>query len=196
MSTNALAEQLGLAAPSVTSMVKRLAGLGLLEHRPYGGVWLTGKGRKVALEIIRHHRLIETYLQDKLGLAWDEVHEEAEELEHVLSERLERRVAEALGHPSRDPHGDPIPGPDGRLELSPLEPLAELGAGQRATVVRVASSDPEVLRYLGGRGITPRASLLVRAVEPFLGPLTVELDGRAYVLGRELAGQIFVEAHA
>lgn len=193
MSTNALAERLGLAPASVTSMVKRLARMQLVDHQLYGGVRLTARGEQVALEVIRHHRLIETYLSDKLGMSWDQVHEEAEELEHVLSERLERHFAEALGHPRRDPHGDPIPSPNGELEAEELEALAHLEPGQRAAVVRVGSSNPDILRYLGERGIRPGAVLGVRAKEPFEGPLTVEVEGASHPLSRELAREILVE---
>lgn len=174
-------------------MVKRLASMGLLEHHPYGGVRLTSKGERVALEVIRHHRLIETYLSDKLGMSWDEVHDEAEELEHVLSDRLEQHFAEALGHPSRDPHGHPIPSLDGEIEPDSSIPLAEVRPGQHATVTRVPDSNPEVLRYLGQLGVYPQSSLQVAAIEPFQGPLTLEVGGQRRVLAHDLAQQIYVD---
>lgn len=192
VSTNALAARLEVAPASVTSMIKRLAAMGLLEHRPYGGVRLTTRGEKVAVEVIRHHRLIETYLSDKLGMSWDEVHEEAEVLEHVLSERLERHFDEALGHPDRDPHGDPIPTAAGELETDTFSPLSDLEPGKEARVARVPDSRAEVLRYLGGMGIHPLAWVKVLAAEPFEGPLTVEIAGRQRVLAHDLAQQIYV----
>src|SRR3954465_10444974 len=136
VSTNALAERLGVSAASAASMVKKLDGLGLVEHVPYRGVALTERGAKVALEVLRHHRLLERYLAEELGVPWDRVHDEAEVLEHVLSEELEELIAAKLGHPTRDPHGDPIPTLDGRIEESPTEALHDLEPGSSGVFVR------------------------------------------------------------
>ncbi|HEX2129773.1 MAG TPA: metal-dependent transcriptional regulator, partial [Solirubrobacterales bacterium] len=161
--TSALAERLGVSPGTVTAMVKRLAELGLAVHEPYRGVTLTDAGRRVALEVIRHHRLIESFLADALGMPWDRVHDEAEVLEHYISEDLEERIAAALGDPSHDPHGDPIP--DRKLALAE-EPagiaLSELEPGDSATFARVSDSDPEMLRYLAEREIRPGATVTVR----------------------------------
>src|SRR3954466_8945482 len=148
VTTNALAERLGVSAASASGMVKRLDGLGLVEHVPYKGVVLTPRGAKVALEVIRHHRLLERYLAEELGVPWDRVHDEAEVLEHVLSEELEELIAAKLGHPTIDPHGDPIPTPDGHIDETPTSALHDLAPGKRGCFVRVSDSDPEMLRYL------------------------------------------------
>ena len=186
VSTSALAKRLGVSPGTVTAMVKRLAELGLAEHEPYRGVELTPAGERVALEVIRHHRLIEAYLAEALGMPWDRVHDEAEVLEHYISEELEERMAAALGEPSYDPHGDPIPTPE--LALRPDEGVAlnDLDPGQRAVFARVSDSDPAMLRYLAERGIRPGSELEVVAKEPFDGPLTVACEGSAHVLGGEL----------
>src|SRR5690349_1906543 len=157
VSTNALAERMGVTAASASSMVKRLDGLGLVTHVPYRGVQLTDAGTKVALEILRHHRLLELYLAESLGVPWDRVHDEAEVLEHVLSEELEELIAAKLGHPTHDPHGDPIPTRDGRIVEAASIPLNALEPGARGRFARVSDSDPEMLRYLGERGIAPGA---------------------------------------
>src|SRR5437763_5613342 len=153
VSTTALAERLSVTAASASSMVKKLAEMGLVEHERYRGVRLTPQGVKVALEVLRHHRLLEVYLAEELGVPWDRVHDEAEILEHVLSEDLEALIAAKLGHPTPDPHGDPIPTADLELPEEPTESLAELQPGDAGTFVRVSDSDPEMLRYLGERGI-------------------------------------------
>src|SRR5262245_30247575 len=139
-STTALAERLGVSAPAVSAMVKKLDGLGYVQHVRYRGVRLTPEGRRVALEVLRHHRLLETYLVEELGVPWDRVHAEAEVLEHVLSEGLEARIAAKLGEPTHDPHGDPIPAPDGSVEESETVPLDSLAKGERARFVRVSDS--------------------------------------------------------
>src|SRR3954453_22927353 len=140
VSTTALAERLGVSAASASGMVKKLAEMGLVAHEPYRGVRLTAHGNKVALEVLRHHRLLEVYLAQELGVPWDRVHDEAEVLEHVLSEELEALIAAKLGHPTRDPHGDPIPTPDGRIEESPTSALHDLGPGEAGRFVRVSDS--------------------------------------------------------
>ena len=185
--TNALAERLGVTAASVSGMVKKLRELGLVVHVPYKGVRLTDEGRRLALEVIRHHRLLERYLSEELDVPWDRVHAEAEVLEHVLSEDLEERIAAKLGHPARDPHGDPIPSPEGELAEEETRALIDLEPGARGTFARVSDSDPEKLRFLGGLGIAPGMELEVLAREPFGGPLTVLLAGREHALGTELA---------
>jgi DtxR family Mn-dependent transcriptional regulator len=175
--TSALAERLGVSPGTVTAMLKRMAEIGLVEHEPYHGVTLTAAGEKVALEVIRHHRLIEAYLAEALGMPWDRVHDEAEVLEHYISEELEERMAEALGDPAVDPHGDPIP--DRGLELRADEGVAllEHEPGQGGVLRRVSDSDPEMLRYLDEHDIRPGVRLTVREREPFGGAIVVELEG-------------------
>jgi DtxR family transcriptional regulator, Mn-dependent transcriptional regulator len=192
VSTNALAERLGVSPGSVTAMLKRMGEMRLVQHEPYHGVRLTGAGERVALEVIRHHRLIESYLAEALGMPWDRVHNEAEVLEHYISEELEERMAAALGNPSHDPHGDPIP--DRELDLAPDEgtPLAELEPGDAGTFTRVSDADPEMLRYLAARGIRPGADLTVTERQPFGGPLTVDVDGDSHAIGGELARRMLV----
>jgi DtxR family Mn-dependent transcriptional regulator len=154
-STNSLAERLGVSAPAVSAMVKKLASLGYVTHVRYRGVRLTDEGRRVALEVLRHHRLLETYLVEELGVPWDRVHAEAEVLEHVLSEGLEERIAAKLGEPTYDPHGDPIPAADGTVTEPATVALAALGVGDRGRFVRVSDSNPKLLRELAGLGIRP-----------------------------------------
>jgi DtxR family Mn-dependent transcriptional regulator len=168
-------------------MVKRLAELGLVEHQPYHGVSLTGDGRRVALEVLRHHRLLELYLAESLGVPWDRVHEEAEVLEHVLSEELEELIAASLGDPRRDPHGDPIPTRDLMIDEGNTVSLQSLPAGARGTFTRVSDSDPEMLRFLAERGIAPGDELEVVEKQPFDGPLFVRFGDHVHVLGGGLA---------
>jgi DtxR family transcriptional regulator, Mn-dependent transcriptional regulator len=197
VATNALAERLGLTPGSVSAMLKRLGELGLIEHHPYRGVRLTGEGRSVALEVIRHHRLLELFLAETLEMPWDRVHAEAEVLEHVISEELEQLIAEALGHPTIDPHGDPIPSAE--LELHELETfsLERLQEGDGGVFVRVSDADPEMLRYLSSHGIAPGDRLYVRERQPFGGPLLVafgEGEGaREHAIGGRLAGAMRVQ---
>lgn len=159
--TSDVAGRLGVSAASATSMLKKLDGMGLVDHVPYRGATLTDAGRKVALEVIRHHRLLETYLAEALGVPWDEVHDEAEILEHVLSESLENRIADLLGHPASDPHGDPIPGRDGSIPRVDVRPLAALHEGETSRVERVSDADPAVLRELGEIGLRPGSTVQV-----------------------------------
>jgi DtxR family Mn-dependent transcriptional regulator len=177
VSTNALAERLAVSPASVTAMVKRLAESGLAEHEPYRGVRLTGKGQRVALEVLRHHRLLERYLAEELGMPWDRVHAEAEVLEHVLSEDLEAVIAAKLGHPTTDPHGDPIPTVDLELIEAPTVSLNDLEPGCRGYFVRVSDSDPAVLRHLKECGIGLGTLVEVIERQPFDGPLLVRFDG-------------------
>jgi DtxR family Mn-dependent transcriptional regulator len=190
--TSALAERLEVSAPSVTAMLKKLATLGLVEHERYHGAKLTESGERVALEVIRHHRLIEQYLVETLGLPIDAVHVEADRLEHALSEELEAHIDRTLGFPKSDPHGDPIPGPDLRLVPSEATPLSALEAGAKATVRRVPDRDGEVLRYLTKLKLVPGSRLEVRESAPFGGPLTVRVGGADHAISRELAAQIGV----
>jgi DtxR family transcriptional regulator, Mn-dependent transcriptional regulator len=194
VTTSALSERLGVSPGSVTAMLKRMDELGLLEHEPYRGARLTAEGERVALEVIRHHRLLESYLVDVLGMPWDRVHDEAEVLEHYISEELEERIAAALGDPSRDPHGDPIPDRDLAIVTERAVPLTEIGEGGRGTFARVSDSDPEMLRYLDERGIRPGATLRVAQREPFGGSVAVEVDGRDHTIGAELARRMLVAA--
>lgn len=183
VSTNALAERLELTSGSVSGMLKKLGDLGLISHVPYRGVRLTSKGRGLALEVIRHHRLLELYLAEALQMPWDRVHDEAEVLEHFLSEELEELIAAKLGHPTIDPHGDPIPSADLELEERPTRRLDTLVPGDEGTFVRVSDSDPEMLRYLADQGILPGGRIHVLERQPFGGPLLVSVDGREHTLG-------------
>ena len=183
VTTNALAERVGVSAGSVSSMVKKLAERGLVEHEPYRAVQLTAEGRRVALSVLRHHRLLELYLAEHLGVPWDRVHEEAEALEHVISEDLTARIAAKLGHPTHDPHGDPIPDAALVIDEGHTRSLAEMDIGERGRFVRVSDTDPEMLRYLDGRGIALGDELEVVAREPFDGPLTVRFGSEDHVLG-------------
>jgi DtxR family transcriptional regulator, Mn-dependent transcriptional regulator len=193
VSTNALADRLGVTAASASGMVKRLGELGLVEHQPYRGVALTEEGRRVALEVIRHHRLLELYLVKTLGVPWDRVHQEAEVLEHVLSEELEELIASKLGDPTHDPHGDPIPTRDLTIEEGVTQSLQALETGARGTFARVSDSDPEMLRFLAERGIAPGDQLEVVDKQPFDGPLFVRFGDHVHVLGGALARAMRVE---
>ena len=193
VSTNALAERLGVTAASASGMVKRLGELGLVEHEPYRGVSLTDDGRRVALEVMRHHRLLELYLVKTLGVPWDRVHQEAEVLEHVLSEELEELIATKLGDPTHDPHGDPIPTRELTIEEGTTHSLQSLEPGTRGTFARVSDSDPEMLRFLADLGIAPGDHLEVVDKQPFDGPLFVRFGDRVQVLGGALARAMRVE---
>lgn len=194
--TSAIADRLEIAPPSVSGMVKRLSESGLLAHVPYKGVQLTGSGKQVALRILRRHRILETYLTSKLGYAWDSVHQEAERLEHAVSDELIERMAMALGNPRHDPHGAPIPTPAGEIEEEDLITLADVREGELAELRRVSDKDPELLRYLASLGLKPGVTLEVGARQPFRGPLTVRLLGptpREQIVGWELASMLFCE---
>jgi len=193
VSTNALADRLGVTAASASGMVKRLDELGLVEHQPYRGVSLTEDGRRVALEVMRHHRLLELYLVKSLGVPWDRVHQEAEVLEHVLSEELEELIAAKLGDPKYDPHGDPIPTRDLTIEEGSTVSLQALEVGDRGTFARVSDSDPDMLRFLAERGIAPGDRLEVVEKQPFEGPLFVRFGEHVHVLGGALARAMRVE---
>jgi len=196
VSTNALAERLGITPGSVSAMLKRLGELGVITHEPYRGVRLTDDGRRIALEVIRHHRLIESFLAEALGMPWDRVHAEAEVLEHVLSEDLEELIAAKLGHPTVDPHGDPIPSADLELQEPATARMESLEPGDEGLFVRVSDSDPEMLRYLADRGIAPGERFAVRDRQPFGGPLFVVFGEREHAIGGKLAGAMRVEVHS
>jgi DtxR family Mn-dependent transcriptional regulator len=187
VSTNALAERLDVTPASASGMVRKLDDLGLVEHVPYRGVQLTAKGVRVALEVLRHHRLLELYLAETLGVPWDRVHDEAEVLEHVLSEELEALIAAKLGNPTRDPHGDPIPSADLVIDEEQTETLAAAEPGTVGIFVRISDSDPEMLRYLADRGIAPGDAFEVVEKHPFDGPLFVRFGDSVHVLGGSLA---------
>jgi DtxR family Mn-dependent transcriptional regulator len=191
--TNLLAERLGVTAGSVSAMLRKLADEGLVEHVPYRGVTLTAEGERLALEVLRHHRLLELYLAEHLGVPWDRVHQEAEALEHVLSEDLERRIAAKLGNPTVDPHGDPIPSAELVIDEGETRALDSLEPGAQGRFVRVSDEDPEMLRYLAERGIALGAALEVVARQPFGGPLTVRIAGADHILGGRLAHSMRVE---
>jgi DtxR family Mn-dependent transcriptional regulator len=193
VSTNALAERLGVTPASASGMIKRLCELGLVEHRPYRGVSLTDQGRRVALEVMRHHRLLELYLVKSLGVPWDQVHKEAEVLEHVLSEELEEAIAAKLGDPTHDPHGDPIPTRELTIEEGPSASLQTLSAGEAGRFTRISDSDPEMLRFLADRGIAPGDQFEVIDKQPFDGPLFVRFGDDVHVLGGALARAMRVE---
>jgi DtxR family transcriptional regulator, Mn-dependent transcriptional regulator len=196
VTTNALAERLGVTPASVSAMVKRLADRGLAEHVPYQGVALTAEGRRVALEVLRHHRLLELYLAEHLGVPWDRVHEEAEALEHVLSEDLEARIAAKLGNPTHDPHGDPIPDAGLNIDEGQTRSLSDCEPGTHGSFVRVSDADPEMLRYLDERGVRIGDQLEVLERQPFGGPLTVRVGDRLHTLGGRLADAMRVETRA
>ncbi len=197
--TSAIADALDVAAPSVSGMIKRLSEAGLLEYVPYHGVQLTGEGRRAALGMVRRHRILETYLTSKLGYDWDSVHEEAERLEHAVSDELIERMAMALGNPEHDPHGAPIPTKDGEIEIPELVALTEVPVGAIASLFMVSDKDPERLRFLASLGLRPGVSFEVQARQPFRGPTTVRLTGspqKEEIIGYELARSLLCVAVA
>ena len=193
---NAVAERLGVSAGSASSMVKKLTERGLAEHEPYRGVQLTAEGRRVALSVLRHHRLLELFLAEHLGVPWDRVHEEAEVLEHVISEDLAARIAAKLGHPTHDPHGDPIPDVALIIDEGHTRSLSDMDVGDRGRFVRVSDSEPEMLRYLDKRGIALGDQLEVIDRQPFDGPLTVRFGREDHVLGGGLAKAMRIDVAA
>jgi DtxR family Mn-dependent transcriptional regulator len=192
VTTQALAERLGVAAPSATAMVKKLASLELVRHTPYRGVELTEAGEKIALEVIRHHRLVETYLAEVLGVAWDKVHDEAERLEHVLSEEVEERMSAALGHPTRDPHGAPIPTHDGRIERDAWLRLSGFDAGSQVIVRRVSDENAVLLRHLSDVGLVPGARVEVLRNTAAEGVLLLRVEGQNHTVGVPAAAIVLV----
>lgn len=196
--TNLLARALDIAAPSVTEMIKRLSSgesiPQLLEYEPRRGVRLSEPGQRIALEVIRHHRLLELYLTQKLGYSWDEVHEEADRLEHHISERLESRIAESLGQPRIDPHGDPIPAPDGSLSMPNLILLCDLEAAQGSEVSRIIDQTPEVLRYLSDLGLVPGAIVILTTRAPLNDTIGVQIGAEAesHTISTQIARKVLV----
>jgi DtxR family Mn-dependent transcriptional regulator len=193
VTTQALAARLKVSAPSASAMVKKLAALKLVRHEKYRGVLLTTPGEKIALETIRHHRLVETYLAEVLGLDWDKVHDEAERWEHVLSEEVEAKIAAALNHPTRDPHGAPIPGLNGEIARDGWTPLSQLIVGARATVRRVSDEDAETLRHLRELQIVPGTAIEILRATPAEGVLQLRAGGKRRTLGIAPAQSVFVE---
>ena len=197
VTTNQIAERLGVTPASVTNMLQKLAATQppLVEYRKHHGVLLTPDGERVALEIVRHHRLIEMFLHQTLGFSWDEVHDEADRLEHVISEELEERIAVSLGDPRHDPHGDPIPTRDLRLPVSTALTLDQLRPPQKAIVQRVRDADPDLLRYLSELGLTPEVHLAVLDYSPFDNNLSLQIEGHEapIVLGSKITSQVFVD---
>jgi DtxR family transcriptional regulator, Mn-dependent transcriptional regulator len=193
VSTKEVADRLSLSKASVTNMFSRLREMGLAKYEPYRGASLTEEGLSGALRLVRRHRLIETFLLDQLGYSWEDVHEEAEQLEHAVSDRFTERLAEVLGYPERDPHGAPIPAVDGTLEPDGAFPLAAAAVGQRVLIARVDHESAPMLAYLGERGLVPGRPLTVEEVRPLDGVVTFrDEEGIFHALGAPLAGALFV----
>ncbi|MEX2542259.1 MAG: metal-dependent transcriptional regulator [Trueperaceae bacterium] len=186
-STNAIAEVLGVSSPSVSAMLARLQDSGLIEYERYRGVRLTEQGEREALRLMRRHRLLETFMIEHLGYSWDEVHDEAEVIEHVISDRFTERLAALLDHPTHDPHGDPIPSLDGNLPNTPNTPLTAVDIGAALLLSRLRTQDADVLAYLAKLGIHPGQRVLVLEREPLGGLLHIEIGGRRVVISKELA---------
>lgn len=194
VSTQRLADELGISGPSVTNMVKRLHDLQLVRHTRYHGMELTPSGRRIALEVLRHHRLLELYLKESLGYDWDQVHDEAERLEHHVSAELEARMDSILGFPTVDPHGDPIPSREGTIASVPATRLVDLDPGDRAKVSRVSDRDPDQLRYLGELGLYPGVQIDVEEKLPFDGPIRIAIGEGTHIIGRTLAAAVNVDS--
>jgi DtxR family Mn-dependent transcriptional regulator len=193
--TNALSDRLNVKPASVTNMIQKLASTKppLVEYQKHQGVTLTEDGKKAALEVIRHHRLLETWLVSELGYTWDEVHEEAEQLEHVISENFERRIAAAMGDPARDPHGELIPTAELKMPVDESTPLSSMQPRQKAVVKSVRNADDELLRYLEDQGLVPGARLEVLEYSPYDQNMTVKTGTKTYVLGLNITSKIFIE---
>lgn len=192
VTTKTIADRLGVAQASVTGMVKKLAEYKLVQHTPYHGVALTESGTKIALEMLRHHRLLELYLKEVMGFSWDKVHDEAERLEHVISEEFEERMAEMLGHPTTDPHGAVIPSKNGEIEIQSLTRLSHVKEGTAVRIKQVSDKDAEKLRYLADIGLFPDVDIRVLEKHPFEGPLVIQLEDTEHHLGKGLTDAIFV----
>jgi DtxR family Mn-dependent transcriptional regulator len=191
--TRDLAQRLGISSPSVSEMVARLTAQGLVDHDRYKGPQLTREGRKVALELVRHHRLLEMFLVQVLGYSWDEVHDEAERLEHVISERMEQRIFELLGRPELDPHGHAIPSASGKVRSLSERPLSECRAGEKVVAQGVSDEDAARLRELERRGLMPGTHLEVVSVSEYESPIVVRIKGKRVSVPLGLARAIFVE---
>lgn len=194
VSTSKLAKEMDVANASVTNMVKRLSNLGMVTYKSYYGAKLTDAGRKIALEMIRHHRLLELYLAEMLGYSWDQVHDEAEKLEHHISEQFEDKISELLNDPKFDPHGDPIPTKDGLMPNLGLQALSTVDDNRSYEVKRVKNQSPELLRYLDDYGLTPGTMVSIKKREPFDGPLELDVDGKKITLGYKIASDILVSS--
>lgn len=192
VSTSRLAKKMGVANASVTNMLKRLAEMKMVNYESYYGTRLTETGEKIALEIIRHHRLLELYLKEVMGYSWDEVHDEAEKLEHHISEQFEDKIAELLNHPTEDPHGDPIPSKDGKMPKIMLKPLHSIPLETPFIVRRVKNQNPELLRYLEKQGLIPGVKVEVLNKEPFDGPVQLKVENHTITIANNIAKDIFV----
>jgi DtxR family Mn-dependent transcriptional regulator len=192
VSTSRLADEMGVANASVTNMLKRLAEMKMVKYESYYGSRLTETGQKIALEIIRHHRLLELYLKEILGYSWDEVHDEAEKLEHHISEQFEDKIAELLNHPTEDPHGDPIPTKDGKMPKIKLKALHSVPLETPYIVRRVKNQSPELLRYLEKQGLLPGVKVQVLNKEPFDGPVQVKVENQTVTIANNIAEDIYV----
>lgn len=190
--TSEVAEALGISAASVTGMARRLTEMGLARHEPYKGTALTDAGQKVALEVIRHHRLLELYLKEVMDYSWAELHEEAERLEHHISEEFESKLDELLGHPTRDPHGHPIPTREGEMDEVGTDRLADVEPGQQVVVCHLVDDDPSLLTHLEDRGLMPGAVLDVAEKVDFDGPLTIRIEGEEQIVGQTVARSVYV----
>lgn len=190
VSTKELAAAMEISAASATNMIKRLAEKGFVEYESYKGAYLTPAGEKISLEIIRHHRLLELYLLKMMDYSWDEVHKEADKLEHHISEQFEDKIAELLNNPTHDPHGDPIPTKEGTLPKLEGMSLAKAQEGDKKVISRIIDQDPDRLRYLEKKGLIPGVQLLIIAKEPFNGPLTIQIEERQEVIGGNIAASI------
>lgn len=191
-STTNIANAMKVSSASVTNMLKRLAGMKLLEHQSYKGATLTPAGKKIALEVLRHHRLLELYLKEIMGYSWDEVHDEAEKLEHHISEQFEDRIAELLNHPTHDPHGDPIPSKDGVVPEMATLSILEADENKPYIIGRVKDQDPELLRYLEKLGVIPGVRIKILEKAPFNGPVTILLEDKEEVIGSNIAGEVYL----
>jgi DtxR family Mn-dependent transcriptional regulator len=192
VSTTQVAEALNISSASVTNMIKKLSGLKLVDYESYYGARLTESGRKIALEVIRHHRLLELYLKEMMGYSWDQVHDEAEKLEHHISEQFEDRIAELLDHPTHDPHGDPIPSKDGVMPETANEKLTEASENKPYLIGRVRDQDPDLLRYLEKIGLIPGVKVKLVEKAPFKGPITLDVEGKTQIIGHDVAEAIFL----
>ncbi len=192
VSTTQLAKKMEVANASVTNMLKRLADMGLVNYESYYGTRLTESGNKIALEMIRHHRLLELYLKEMLGYSWDEVHEEAEKLEHHISEQFEDKIAEMLNHPTVDPHGDPIPTKDGKMPSVRSNKLTKVKEGVPQMIKRVKNQSPDLLRYLEKQGLIPGVKVQIISKEPFDGPIKIQVEEKTTTIGFSIADDIYV----
>lgn len=190
--TTKVAKSLEVSSASATNMIKKLSKMGLVDYQSYKGARLTKTGRKIALEIIRHHRLLELYLLEMMGYSWDEVHDEAEKLEHHISEQFEDKIAELLGDPTYDPHGDPIPTKEGVMPNLELKPMVQAATDKNYIVSRIKEQDPEFLRYLQKVGLLPGTEIVVKQKAPFKGPLTLLIEDNEQVIGNDVAQKVFV----